>query len=187
MTAGTDFVRPYQPRPYRDKTGFVDAGVEESIQRMRRHERPDVFDAFTLSVKRRGEQICREYSSRWLQSILDTYADYGHPGALAVSVMMTMEKLSMTQETDRKHQRHLWDGLMSIPPSCDSMKGMFRRMSWALRDSPELLAIFKELVSRMLQHEPSLIARWAAMKGEDSLALDLASIDNPEPRFYSRP
>ena len=145
---------------------------------------PEVIDLITdlrkgresvanwLELKRLVEnntaQVCREADTRWLVSILDTYADFGDEvekrNALLVVQIANFEKLWATnllmydvnenkeklKELRRNKVIPLWDGMYSFNINHGDMTGnFFGRLESMLEGSPVILEIYRTIIERL--------------------------------------
>jgi hypothetical protein len=151
--------------------------VKVYIVRLRRERSAD-WPFFKREVEGNIDLLCRALNTRWLISIMDTYADYGDSierrDAMLVSLMVTWEKLAQTylnaievsvsneQVEKMKDTRFvIWDGIdtMMLGRGADVHRNLFGRLSRILEKSPVIRQVFKAVVSRLLEHEATLLSR----------------------------
>jgi len=121
------------------------------------------------------------FSTRWLVSIADTFADYGtgseRANAMIIVVLTNVTKLAETErlilkdkEVDFQRQMkfatpgtQLWDGMTSYAlKQGDMPKNMWTRVRALMSETPTLSFIFETVLSRMATND-TLIGRLAAL------------------------
>jgi len=145
---------------------------------LRRGLRPEAsFRCLRQLVEGELAAVLRQLDSRWLVSICDSYADHGDPvssrNALLISTFVTWERLAATHalwdRPDRGTLRvegpppadnlPLWDGLLTVHlRRGDTVNNLLVRSGRLLADTPHLLAIWRELLSRIRSHDTLLAA-----------------------------
>jgi len=144
--------------------------VIREIIYLRRRIDPVVHMArFRLLLNEGGEDLLRAFSTRWLVSIADTYADHGadseRANAMIIVMLANVTKLAETERLylkdvgiDPKRQGEcimagtpLWDGMVSYAIKHGDMPiNMWMRVRAILVDTPTLSSIFETVLSRML-------------------------------------
>lgn len=130
--------------------------------RLRRGQSED-WSIFKGIFERNITTMLSVMNSRWLLSIIDTYADYASDlecgNALAISNIFTLEKIHATDniifnktlkvKQARMEQFPLWDGLLTIRLNLDDMpRNFLLRNLTVLSKTPILKKIFIELFKR---------------------------------------
>lgn len=159
--------------------------LKNRIIRLRRSE----FDGedwqyFRQEVVDDIELFGRELNSRWLISIVDTFADWGseqeQANAVLISTLVNYEKAVRTNEivyrrtktrapivdgvdyqaSEKNSLLELWDGIEIAAGSAneDFFVNVLRRLARQLSKTPELRSVFKFLLLKMLGHESSTLA-----------------------------
>lgn len=173
--------------------------IKLHIIRLRRGHGGD-FTAFDTLVQQHLDFLCRNLSSRWLISILDSYADNGNEAErtaamLAVS-LFNWEKLGLTrrhidlQRLDGDYlgmvdlapfrtPMSLWDGMTILGVPGDMPRVFMKRLRRALRPAPHLAAIFEILLDRLLDNpQGTLSAIGGHYRRDFKVELRLPAEDN---------
>jgi hypothetical protein len=182
---------PWKPG---DSTCFA-RGIKAYIITLRRTRRAlggRDFQRFKWLIEDNLLWVRRYFSTRWIVSIADTYADHGtleeRSNGMLVSLMNNWEKFAWSvrymygvpdkakmimpirREGDPPHvgRRILWRGVMvfSLGPKADMHVNLVRRMRHCLRDTPVLDTLFCESLQRMLDAEGSTLGicdHWACL------------------------
>jgi hypothetical protein len=108
--------------------------------------------------------LCKRLDTRWLVSIMDTYADcgvgYECDNAMMASILVTMEKVSASfinakggtvQGMFYTGKRFdLWDGMKSIDIlKADITNNMFKRLRRKMKRTPHIEKIYDAILRRM--------------------------------------
>jgi len=121
--------------------------------------------AFRNLVEGELERVLSTFSSRWLVSICDTYADHAKSevrrrNALAISLLINMIRLADTLYEDRdvrservdairQRQLDLYDGLQTLHlDRQDTCLNLAKRLSRSLKEDHVLHEIYLELIRR---------------------------------------
>ena len=124
---------------------------------------------FKSTVEKNISDVCKEFDTRWLVSVADTYADHGNEiesrNALYISLIADFEKLWGTYllmhdvtlnpeklELLKKNKViPLWDGMYSFNINHGDMtNNLFMRIDALLKETPELHQIFNMVISRIV-------------------------------------
>lgn len=147
--------------------------IRSRVAPLRRKRDTKGFKQFRAWVDDNLEDLCEAASTRWLVSIVDTYADYSENGerqaACLVTLFASWEKLALTARLTRltpeekpipKAATELWDGMWAFGTgrSADMVRNLFRRIKKALEAYPVFLAIFRTIVKRMFLHPWSTLS-----------------------------
>jgi hypothetical protein len=145
------------------------AQVQAVIVSLRRGENVATNWAdFQSLVEKNIDIICKEFNTRWLTSICETYVDFAEPitsaNALLISVIVKMEKLAQTYAHWRlgypdtlapppnaSHRKiSLWDGVRSFHLEIgDAPNTMFGRVFDQLAQTPALKQIMDAVIERL--------------------------------------
>jgi hypothetical protein len=128
-----------------------------------------------------GDSLLACFSTRWLVSIADTFADHGYPiergNAMAIVVLANVTRLAETERLylndaaiDRTRLEEfampvkpLWDGIVNYAVKHGDMPlNMWTRMRSVLTETPTLLSVFEAVLSRLLAND-TLIGRLAPL------------------------
>lgn len=135
--------------------------------RLRRGKAEDWL-MFKSIFEKNISELLTVINSRWLLSIIDTYADCGNDlesgNALAVSNIFTLEKIYATDQiifnkTLKSNQRRmdqlpLWDGLLTLRLNLDDMpRNFLLRNLKILTRTPVLKKVFIELFKRAYKNQ----------------------------------
>lgn len=159
-------------------TGDLLSQAKTLISELRNRRNPDVnWMTFKEFVELNQVEIISSFSSRWLISICDTYADYAgevqRRNAFLISVLFNLIRLSDTlyEAEDIRTERvaaikagqlPLFDGFQTLHlDKQDTLLNLAKRLSRLLRSDNLFHAIFKELLSRALRND-NLLTRFAA-------------------------
>jgi tRNA A37 methylthiotransferase MiaB/SAM-dependent methyltransferase len=154
------------------------ARLKQRIVRLRR-ETHDDWPWFRQEVVEHLEPIARLCNTRWLLSIVDTFADHGTPqergNAMAVALLPTWEKLALTlrlaqgglEASDRgvaavdlATPQPLWDGMTSMIDTAGAnvVPNLFRRLHSVVAGTPALQRILISILERMRRHPQSTLS-----------------------------
>ncbi|SJZ89397.1 protein of unknown function [Trichlorobacter thiogenes] len=119
---------------------------------------------FRQAVEVYIEEVCKQFDTRWLVSICDTFAEFGEPverrNAFMVSMLAIFEKVSQTYAywrlgypqslapaTPLEHRKiPLWDGMDSFHlVHGDVTINMFRRLENLLSETPSIEKIYRRV------------------------------------------
>ncbi|MBX3454269.1 ATP-binding cassette domain-containing protein [Ferrovibrio sp.] len=169
------------------------------IIRLRRGHGDD-FAAFDALVRQHLDFLRLNLSSRWLISILDSYADGGseveRSAAILASGLFNWEKLGLTRRhidlqrldgdylgpvdlTPFRTPLSLWDGMTILGIPGDMPRAFVKRLRRALRPAPHLAAIFEILLERALDNPQGTLNAIGGRYGRDFKAeLRIAAEDS---------
>jgi len=133
------------------------------------------WNEFKTTIENNIQIICKNFNTRWLVSICDTYVDYGNPiekrNAMLISLLINMEKLGQTNlllyyktinpvnivKLSSGNPIKLWDGMKSFNiKTGDLTNNIFRRMETLLIETPVLMRIAKTLIYRLKNNKTIL-------------------------------
>lgn len=152
-------------------------------------DREQEFKDLKQLVEENFDQILKEVNSRWLLSIVDTYADCGTnqeiSNATLISYIVGSTRVMQSyvqlcdepEEFDPDYlkdlrQSPLWDGFLTFNFLYDdTMRNAFRRIHASLRSTPLLHAIFLELLQRMLDND-SILAKLCNIHGANYIHIN---------------
>lgn len=155
--------------------------IREIIYLRRSIDPAEHMARFRSLLKAGGEPLVLGFSTRWLVSLADTFADYGEPSerasAMLIVVLANVTRLAETErlflndaqiDPDRRETfvmpgTPLWDGMVSYAIRHGDMPiNMWTRIRKLLADSPILLFIFETVLARLREND-TLIARLGAL------------------------
>jgi len=127
---------------------------------------------FFTELQNNYAKWCKELSLRWLISIVDTYIDHGmviyRNNAAIISTFANIIKISDTAMllhkrddtllSDLKNDvTYLYDGVYSFKiTDGDMINNLFYRLDVILSETPELWAIFEEIIHRLAKYSHTL-------------------------------
>lgn len=147
--------------------------MEEQVKSMiaslrKKGQDPAMWEEFRSFVEANLSEICSKLDTRWLVSVCDTYVDHGDEisrrNALLVVQIANFEKLWATyllmydlEENPEKIRRlkknkviPLWDGMYSFNINHGDMtNNLFHRMDALMKSTPEIEAIYREILRRL--------------------------------------
>ena len=128
-----------------------------------------------------GDELLRSFSTRWLVSIADTFADHGvHPERGNAMVIVVLVSVTRLAETERLYLRDpsidqakqdacvmpgtpLWDGMVGYAIKHGDMPlNMWTRIRALMIETPTLSFIFETVLARLMSND-TLIGRLAAL------------------------
>lgn len=148
----------------------IDVEIIAGIVKCRRgYEMEESWPAFKNNVEKNIERIVENWNSRWMLSIVDTYADYGTQLEQATSTLisaffnnmrmmdsylMLLDKKEFNDELWHNiKQEPLWDGFLTFNLRYgDTMINLYKRMQRTIDRTPLLKSIFEELLQRAVEH-----------------------------------
>lgn len=148
-------------------------------------------------VESNVETITKDFSSRWLVSICDTYADYGtdieRRNAFMVSLFVNMIRMADTVEylnKGRKSNRRikqlkneqipLYDGLMTLHlDRQDTCLNLSKRMIALLKETPLFLTVYKSIVMRALNSK-NLLSEFASLSEMPERVFPINALEMPD-------
>lgn len=155
--------------------------IREIIRLRRRIDPVASMARFRSLLDDGGNDLLRSFTTRWLVSVADTFADYGRgperANAMIVVILANVTKLAETERRFLKdpgidHRRQeelatpgtpLWDGMDSYAiKQGDMPNNMWTRVRTVMADTPALSFIFETVLSRMLACD-TLIGRLAEL------------------------
>lgn len=125
---------------------------------------------FDIRIRENLSYILERFNSRWLLSIIETYADRDWEPrirylCLAVSVMFCWERFALTgmepkKELHTQANAPLYDGFTKInnADNADTHLNLFRRLRVALSPHKVPYAITRELVLRNLEENSTVLS-----------------------------
>jgi len=163
--------------------------IPEEIGHLRRHHDLDRWMFFDDFVCLNIEAIVERYSSRWLVSICDTYADYGSTEERAYAMMIVsfvnFERMVITLNGGWKgsvgdkepFNKEIWDEVRSISCHGDAPVNWFGRLEETLlKHKNPFWHIFKEIKREMLLNPHSTLqafnAYWSREEGRYKFRVD---------------
>ena len=146
------------------------------ITRLRRNGRNlELWNEFRSYIEANTPEVCRNLDTRWLVSVCDTYVDYGDEltrrNAMLVVQIVNFEKLWATyllmydlhENPDKIRQIKnnkvipLWDGVYSFNINHGDMtNNLFHRLDNLMQATPEIKAIYYEILKRMKERSTVL-------------------------------
>jgi hypothetical protein len=155
--------------------------IREIIYLRRRIDPNEHLARFRSLLCDGGEDLLGSFSTRWLVSIADTFADHGsdseRANAMMVVILANVTKLAETERlilkditVDFQQQEKyvtpgapLWDGMTSYALKQGDMPGnMWTRVRALMSETPTLSFIFETILSRMVAND-TLIGRLAEL------------------------
>lgn len=148
-------------------------------------------------VESNVEQIAEVFSSRWLISICDTYADFGSAvekrNAFIISLLVNMIRVSDTirylyenpKNPDRvrelkNSQVPLYDGLVTLHlDRQDTCLNLSKRIIRLLTETPVLLRIYETVIDRALR-SASLLSEFAALSQMPERVFPINALEMPD-------
>jgi hypothetical protein len=128
-----------------------------------------------------GEELLQPFSTRWLVSVADTFADHGnHPERGNAMIIVVLASVTRMAETERLYLNDasvnqsrqdscvmsstpLWDGMVGyLIKQGDMPINMWTRIRALMVDTPILSFIFETVLARMAAND-TLIGRLAAL------------------------
>jgi hypothetical protein len=168
------------PSDLANNIGCLFAMIKHSIIRLRRRTHND-WPIFSPAIEEHVGDICRHFNTRWLISVVDTYADYGSAvergNALCISVIGSWEKLALTERTmsdegenakpapeklaEMQRPLPLWDGMttMIMTSGANMLPNMFRRINASMCQTPVLQRILLTILQRIESDPSSTLSR----------------------------
>jgi len=154
------------------------------------------WTGFRDLIERNLRRVVDTFSSRWLISVCDTYADYGGPvqsrNALLISLLVSMGRLSDSLYEDRDIRPERVDQLSNgWPPQYDGLQSMHlhrqdtllnlaKRLTRSLMGDPVMHSIYLTILRRAKKND-TLISRFAKRSTKPDWVLPeqpLGIIDN---------
>ncbi len=136
------------------------------------------YEGFLKDVEGNLDDICAHFSTRWLVSLTDTYADYGLPiersNASIIALLVNWEKLARTDRLLHEPRARppedltryctpqpLWDGVTSLvmDERADMIKNLFARVREQMAETPILSRILKTVLERASKEPEFTLAR----------------------------
>ena len=148
--------------------------LKKLIIRCRRRFRQEDFDWFKHFVDHNLDFLLQNLTSRWLNSVSDTYIDCGSDvekaNAMIISTFISQEKIAHSlfiannfkkkKKIETKKQEHLWGNIYSLQFDADDLVyAFYRRMFKTLKSTPSLHSIFKTIVMEMLNSNSGIISK----------------------------
>jgi hypothetical protein len=183
--------------------GCLFARLKHHIIRLRRGRRED-WPFFAKDVDEHLHEICDLVNTRWLVSILDTYADHADPvtrrNAMLVSLLVTWEKLAWTAQLTTPTTgasvdpaslerlatpQPLWDGMetLVISPGANAHTNLFQRLRAMLWETPIVALVFATIMERMEATPGTVLGRLHRIHPRDLFADITPYLD---PRCFGR-
>lgn len=158
--------------------------AQKHIPALRKDVRDDLYEVFKKEFESDQAEIMERTSTRWLKSIADTYADYGtreeRLAALLVSLLVDCQRMAWSGDKPTHQQASMPQGLTTIPSQCDSLRNLFGRIRREIAFSPPLLALFKEVATRLLEEDSTLLGRMVGVSPDFREATLGATPINPQ-------
>jgi hypothetical protein len=148
--------------------------VHRRVKHLRRNHDVDAWEKFRTWIERDPELICKNINTRWMVSILDTYADYGTDieracAMIAVSFTNSV-KLSSTlwrhaKPKITKQPQDLWNGMrtFSSGENGDMVRNLFRRNAAIMDCAPTIKYIFGMILQRMFSNKITILGALAPL------------------------
>jgi len=145
--------------------------VARMIVYLRRNLKPDESWKMLRDLLENNLDLClKNFNTRWLISICDTYADYGTPqeraNAMLISTVVNMVKLIETirlvgknpeldwQKVGRQKSRRLWNGVTTFNiVRGDMTRNLFSRINACFTETPVLEEIWFAVYKRLQTHD----------------------------------
>lgn len=150
------------------------------------------WNAFRTLIELNRNAVTASFSSRWLVSVCDTYADYAEPkrsrNALLISLLFNMIRVSdsLYESKDirgdridaiKNDQLPLFDGFVTLHlDKQDTFLNLAKRLTKALSDDKLLYGIFVELLERAKRND-NLLSRFAGKSARPDLVLPLNALE----------
>src|SRR6056300_468971 len=136
--------------------------------RVHNHDEIEQFNILHKAVIENLDDIIEKWNSRWMLSIIDTYADMGksieRSNATLISHVFNSVRMfdsylelchnpSMDEEYFQTiKQIPLWDGFLTFNLRYgNTMENCFARIDGCLNNTPHLKRMYEELLTRMMQ------------------------------------
>jgi len=160
-----------EKNPESCETSCLCLGIKRGIIMLRRNRSDkDTFKYFDTLIQQRMHFITENFNTRWMLSVLETYADAGNPiesrNAMIISAIVTWERFAQTilrlPDSPPKHgyPPELWDGVLKFGymDSADTHKNLFRRLHILIKETPHIYVLYREIMKRMLRFPFSVYA-----------------------------
>lgn len=127
---------------------------------------------FHCDVQENMADVIECANSRWLVSILDTYADFGDAeerrAALLVTLLVTFDRFEATIDGAKPFSR-MWDGLWTMGTNgrADAHRNLFRRIGKVMEDTPSIDPLFRMVLTKALQDPRCILNRLNAVSKRD--------------------
>ncbi|ARP97998.1 class I SAM-dependent methyltransferase [Pseudorhodoplanes sinuspersici] len=182
------------PKAFRGSTPTdVFESAKILIAELRNRREPEKnWNAFRTLIELNCDTVTTTFSSRWLVSICDTYADYAEPkrsrNALLISLLFNMIRVSdsLYESKDirgdridaiKNDQLPLFDGFVTLHlDKQDTFLNLAKRLTKALSDDKLLYGIFVELLERAKRND-NLLSRFAGNSARPDLVLPLNALE----------
>ena len=182
------------PRAFRGQTpADLFHNAKQLIAELRNRRDPEKnWNAFRTLIELNRDAVTASFSSRWLVSVCDTYADYAEPkrsrNALLISLLFNMIRVSdsLYESKDirgdridaiKNNQLPLFDGFETLHlDKQDTFLNLAKRLTKALNDDKLLYGIFVELLERAKRND-NLLSRFAGKSARPDLVFPINALE----------
>jgi hypothetical protein len=151
--------------------------VKKLIVALRRQQNTEAnWTLFKNFIENNINIICKEFDTRWLVSIADTYIDHGNAiekrNAMYISLIANFEKIWATKllmfdielnslKLKRLKQNAivpLWDGMYSFNINRgDMVNNLFDRLTGIMKETPCLFQIYNTIIAKLIDNKNSTL------------------------------
>tara|TARA_R110000803_G_C11989495_1_gene321983 strand:- start:38800 stop:41313 length:2514 start_codon:yes stop_codon:yes gene_type:complete len=180
--------KKFDPQDDLDKYECLIERLMVCVVRLRRKIKvEETWAQFHLDVTTHTEYIVEQSNSRWLVSILNTFADFASPEeartAMLIVAMFEQERYwSTVQNPEAK--RPMWDGLSRLATNgkADGHKNFYRRVGKIVREDPTQAAMFDRLMLKAADEEDFLLNQLERISNREikSESLKSAGVEAPK-------
>jgi hypothetical protein len=174
---GVQFPREDNTILHNDINDFKCDMVKMKVLLIRLRRRSDVKDwaLFKFYFEQSWTEYINVMDSRWILSILETYADYADEpyrnNAMLATMPVTWERFAQTlvksawivrdmPQTHSRGQTPIYDGLMTQQLQwADTPTNFFERTMKVLDSTPMIQTMYVELIKRMLDYNGSCLSK----------------------------